>query len=400
MQTKGVLVFMRQMHPRRLSLIMTIIMFIVCILGSSVFAAEPKKGVAQLDTTAESAVLMDGNGTVLFEKDSHKRLPPASVTKAMTLLLAIEAVEEGKVKLTDPVTTSEGAWRQGGSQIWLEPGETMTLHEMLISLAVVSANDAAVSVMEHIFGSQQAAVDAMNKRAQSLGLNDTHFANVNGLPIADHYMSAYDTALIVKEAVRHPLYMELCSIKEYWLRGGKNWLVNTNKLLWWYKGADGLKTGWTEEAKYCFAGTAKRDGLRLISVVFATPEPRSHLRESMKLMDWGFANYAAVPIVDAGTVVERLKVNKGTEKEVQLVAAEDLNLILAKGQGKNIQKKIITEPIIAAPIEQGQKYGELIVLKDGKEIGKVDLVAEKTIEKAGFFRIFHDMISNLFNISK
>lgn len=391
---------MRQMHPRRLSLIMTIIMFIVCILGSSVFAAEPKKAGAQLDTTAESAVLMDGNGTVLFEKDSHKRLPPASVTKAMTLLLAIEAVEEGKVKLTDPVTTSEGAWRQGGSQIWLEPGETMTLHEMLISLAVVSANDAAVSVMEHIFGSQQAAVDAMNKRAQSLGLNDTHFANVNGLPIADHYMSAYDTALIVKEAVRHPLYMELCSIKEYWLRGGKNWLVNTNKLLWWYKGADGLKTGWTEEAKYCFAGTAKRDGLRLISVVFATPEPRSHLRESMKLMDWGFANYAAVPIVDAGTVVERLKVNKGTEKEVQLVAAEDLNLILAKGQGKNIQKKIITEPIIAAPIEQGQKYGELIVLKDGKEIGKVDLVAEKTIEKAGFFRIFHDMISNLFNISK
>lgn len=391
---------MGQMHPRRLSLIMTIIMFIVCILGSSVFAAEPKKSAAQLDTTAESAVLMDSNGTVLFEKDSHKRLPPASVTKAMTLLLAIEAVEEGKVKLTDPVTTSEGAWRQGGSQIWLEPGETMTLHEMLISLAVVSANDSAVSVMEHIFGSQQAAVDAMNKRAQSLGLNDTHFANVNGLPIADHYMSAYDTALIVKEAVRHPLYMELCSIKEYWLRGGKNWLVNTNKLLWWYKGADGLKTGWTEEAKYCFAGTAKRDGLRLIAVVFATPEPRSHLRESMKLMDWGFANYTAVPIVDAGMVVERLKVNKGTEKEVQLVAAEDLNLILAKGQGKNIQKKIITEPIIAAPIEQGQKYGELIVLKDGKEIGKVDLVAEKTIEKAGFFRIFQDMISNLFNISK
>ncbi|GBG55010.1 D-alanyl-D-alanine carboxypeptidase [Sporomusaceae bacterium FL31] len=387
---------MRQMHPRRLSLIMTIIMFIVCILGSSVFAAEPKKAAAQIDTIAESAVLMDGNGTVLFEKDSHKRLPPASVTKAMTLLLAVEAVEEGKVKLTDPVTTSEGAWRQGGSQIWLEPGETMTLHEMLISLAVVSANDAAVSVMEHIFGSQQAAVDAMNKRAQALGLNDTHFANVNGLPIADHYMSAYDTALIVKEAVRHPLYMELCSIKEYWLRGGKNWLVNTNKLLWWYKGADGLKTGWTEEAKYCFAGTAKRDGLRLISVVFATPEPRSHLRESMKLMDWGFANYAAVPIVDAGTVVERLKVNKGIEKEVQLVAAEDLNLILAKGQGKNIQKKIITEPIIAAPIEQGQKYGELIVLKDGKEIGKVDLVAEKTIEKAGFFKIFQDMISNLF----
>ncbi len=391
---------MRQVLPRKIWFIMTITLLIVCILGASVFAAEPKKTGAQIDTIAESAVLMDANGTVLFEKDSHKRLPPASVTKSMTLLLAVEAVEQGKVKLTDSVTTSEGAWRQGGSQIWLEPGETMTLHEMLIALAVVSANDAAVSVMEYLYGSEQAAVDAMNKRAQELGLKDTHFANVNGLPIADHYMSAYDTALIVKEAVRHPLYMELCSIKEYWLRGGKNWLVNTNKLLWWYKGADGLKTGWTEEAKYCFAGTAKRDGLRLISVVFATPEPRSHLRESMKLMDWGFANYAAIPIVDAGAVVERLKVNKGTEKEIQLIAAEELNLIMAKGTGKNIQKQIITDQIVTAPIEQGKKYGELIVLKDGKEIGKVDLVAEKSIEKAGFIKIFQDMITNFFTISR
>ncbi|MEG6585659.1 D-alanyl-D-alanine carboxypeptidase family protein [Dendrosporobacter sp. 1207_IL3150] len=390
---------MRRLHPRRLCLVVAFVFLVVNILGSITFAAEPKRSAAQLDTTAESAILMDANGTVLYEKDSHKRLPPASVTKAMTLLLAVEAVEQGKVKLTDTVTTSEGAWKQGGSQIWLEPGESMTMHEMLIALAVVSANDAAFSVMEHIYGNEQAAVDAMNKRAQALGLNDTHFANVNGLPISDHYMSAYDTALIVKEAVRHPLYMELCSIKEYWLRGGKNWLVNTNKLLWWYKGADGLKTGWTEEAKYCFAGTAKRDGLRLISVVFATPEPRSHLRESMKLLDWGFANFSAIPIVEAGAVVERLKVNKGTEKEVQLVASEDLNLLIAKGQGKNLQKKIVAEPTVSAPIQQGQKYGELIVLKDGKELGKVDLIAEKTVEKAGFFKIFQDMIANLFNIS-
>lgn len=389
---------MRQMLPNRFIVMMTIILLIVCMMGASAWAAQPKKAANQLETIAESAVLMDGNGTVLFEKDSHKKLPPASVTKVMTLLLAVEAVEQGKVKLTDQVTTSEGAWRQGGSQIWLEPGESMTLHEMLIALSVVSANDAAVSVMEHIFGSQQAAVDAMNSRAQALGLTDTNFANVNGLPIPGHYMSAYDTALIVKEAVRHPLYMELCSIKEYWLRGGKNWLVNTNKLLWWYKGADGLKTGWTEEAKYCFAGTAKRDGLRLISVVFATPEPRSHLRESMRLMDWGFANYAAVPIVEAGAVVERLKVSKGEEKEIQLVAADDLNLLVAKGQGKNLQKKINAGQVVNAPVVQGEKYGELVVLRDGQEIGKVDLVAEKTIEKAGFFKIFQDMISNLFTI--
>ena len=213
-------------------------------------------------------------------------------------------------------------------------------------------------------------------------------------------MSAYDVALIAKEAVRHPLYLELCTIKEHWLRDGKNWLVNTNKLLWWYKGADGLKTGWTEEAKYCFVGTAKRDDLRLISVVFATPEPRSHLRESMKLLDWGYANYAAFPAVEKNAIVEQLKVNKGDEKEVQLIAADDLILLVEKGKNKNIQKKIIVSSNVSAPIQEGQKYGELIVVRDNKELGRVDLIAEKSIAKAGFFQVFHSMMINLFNINR
>jgi D-alanyl-D-alanine carboxypeptidase (penicillin-binding protein 5/6) len=382
---------------------LVVLLSIVYLLLSNLqpaLAAEKVISNASLDTIAESAVLMDANGTVLFQKEPHKRLPPASVTKIMTLLLSVEAVEQGKIKLTDEVSVSERAWKQGGSQIWLEPGERMSVQELLTAIAVVSANDAAMAMMEHIYGNEQAAIAAMNQRAASLNLNDTHFANVNGLPIPDHYMSAYDTALIVKEAVRHPLYMELCSIKEYWLRGGKNWLVNTNKLLWWYKGADGLKTGWTQEAKYCFAGTAKRDNLRLISVVFATPEPRSHLRESMKLLDWGFANYMAVPIVEKGAGVERLRVNKGMEKEIQLVAADELNLLLTKGQNKNLEKKVVADSSINAPIEQGQKCGELIVLRDNKEIGKVDLVAEKNINKAGFGKIFREMIGSLFTIDR
>ncbi|MBP2634209.1 MAG: dacF [Firmicutes bacterium] len=353
---------------------------------------------AQLQTSAVSAVLMDENGTILFEKDAHKRLPPASVTKIMTLLLAVEAIEQGRINLTEEIYTSETAWRQGGSQIWLEPGEKMTVKDMLSAVAIVSANDAAVALMEHIYGNEQSAVDAMNKRSEALGLTDTHFNNVNGLPTADHYMSAYDAALIAKEAITHPLYMEMCGIKEAWLRDGKNWLVNTNKLLWWYKGGDGLKTGWTEEAKYCFVGTAKRDGLRLISTVFATPEPRSHLRESMKLLDWGYANFSAIPIVNQGTVVERLKVNKGIEKEIQLIASQDLNLIVPKGQNKNLQKKIVADSSISAPIVQGQKCGELIVIKDGKELGKIDLLAEKTVPKAGLIQIFQTMLTNMFTI--
>ena len=389
----------------RLGKLKVVIVWVCILVLTSIcnhtLAAELKKPMTgELETLAQSAILMDENGTVLYERNSHKRLPPASVTKSMTLLLAVEAVEQGRVKLTDPVSVGDNAWRQGGSQIWLEPGEQMKLHDMLIAVAVVSANDAAMAVMEHIYGSEQAAIEAMNQRAQSLGLADTHFASVNGLPTPDHYMSAYDTALIAKEAVKHPFYMELCSIKEYWLRDGKNWLVNTNKLLWWYKGADGLKTGWTQEAQYCFVGTTKRDNLRLISVVFATPEPRSHLRESMKLFDWGFANYVAQPIVESGAVVERLTVTKGMEKEVQLIAAQDLNLILPKGQNKNLQKKVVTDPSVSAPITKGEKYGELVVSRDGKEIGKVDLLAEKSIEKASLWRTMQNMINNLFVTSR
>ena len=378
----------------------TLVLFVFAATSVLGAAAAPVKlqTDSKLQTTAAAAVLMDENGTLLFEKEAHKRLPPASVTKIMTLLLVIEAIEQGRINLIDEVITSETAWRQGGSQIWLEPGEKMTVKDMLSAVAIVSANDAAAALMEYIYGTEQSAVDAMNKRAEALGLADTHFNNVNGLPTADHYMSAYDAALIAKEALTHPLYMDMCKIKEAWLRDGKNWLVNTNKLLWWYKGADGLKTGWTEEAKYCFVGTAKRDGLRLIAAVFAAPEPRSHLKESMKLLDWGFATFAAAPIVTQGSVIERLKVNKGVEKEIQLVAAADLNLVTLKGQNKNLQKKIVTEPSINAPIAEGQKCGELIVSKDGKEIGKVDLLAEKSIPKAGLLRIVQTMLTNMFTV--
>ncbi len=392
---------MRRLRPAAL---LTLLLFIAAIIVAPCLAAAapaPKAPArTPLETTAVSAILMDGNGNILYEKDPHKQLPPASVTKVMTLLLGIEAIEQGRLKLTDQIYTSENAWRQGGSQIWLEPGEAMTAKEILTAVAVVSANDAAVALMEHIYGSESAAVDAMNRRAEELGLQNTCFVNVNGLPATGHYMSAYDTAVIAAEAVKHPLYMELCGIKEHWLRDGKNWLVNTNKLLWWYKGGDGLKTGWTEDAKYCFVGTAKRDNLRLIGVVFATPEPRSHLRESMKLMDWGFANYTAVPIVDKGAVVERLRISKGTEREVSLVAKEDLNLTLPKGQQKNLQKQVLSDGSLKAPVEAGQKCGELVVLKDGKEIGKVDLVAEKAVAKAGFLRIMQDMFGTLFNLAK
>jgi D-alanyl-D-alanine carboxypeptidase (penicillin-binding protein 5/6) len=384
--------------------LLSVMFVLTAVQAAPTPAPAPKQTapIAKFETTAQSAILMDGNGNILLEKDAHKPLPPASVTKVMTLLLAVEAIEQGKVKLTDPVSVSENAWKQGGSQIWLEPGERMSVKEVLTAVAVVSANDAAVALMEHIFGTKEAAVDAMNQRAAELGLKNSKFASVNGLPVPDHYMSAYDTAMIAKEAVKHPLYLEMVGIKEHWLRDGKNWLVNTNKLLWWYPGADGLKTGWTQEAKYCFVGTAKRDGLRLIGVVFATPEPRSHLRETMRLLDWGYANFVATPIVEKGVVVDKLKLTRGLEKEVNLVAKDALTVVTPKGKNKNIQKKItLTEGnSVTAPIFEAEKHGEMVVFLDGKEVGKVDLIAEKAVAKARFGNTFKELLSIFYSISR
>lgn len=389
---------MKLFHGKAVIPFILIFAFIFLCGTHTAMAAASKSDHLAVELKAKSAILMDENGVILFEKNSHEALPPASVTKVMTLLLAVEAVESGRVGLSDQVTASENAWRQGGSQIWLEAGESMTYHEMLIALAVVSANDAAVALMEHIYGSEQAAVAAMNERAQQLGLKNTRFSNVNGLPIDQHLMSTFDTAQIVREAVKHPLYMEVCGTKEYWLRGGKNWLVNTNKLLWWYTGADGLKTGWTQEAQYCFAGTAKRDGLRLISVVFAAPEPRSHLKESMKLLDWGFANFKSVQVVQANEPVAQSHVAKGMIPEVSLLAARDLQVLVKKGDDAQVEKQVIADSELAAPLERGDKCGELLVLKDGVEYGRVDLIAGEPVQKAGFLRTLQLMFASFFAI--
>lgn len=366
-------------------------------------AAKPQNGIttpAKLETTAQSAVLMDMNGNILFEKDPHKALAPASVTKVMTVLLAIEALEKGQVKLEDQVSVSEYAHSMGGSQIWLEVGETMTFGELLKAVAIASANDAAMAIAEYIGGSEQGFVDMMNKKAVEIGCMNTHFVNPNGLPAPGHVMTAYDTALIVKYATRYPKYMELVSTKEHWLRDGKTWLLNTNKLLWWYRGADGFKTGWTEEAQYCFAGTALRDSLRLIAVVFATPEPRSHFREAMKLLDYGFNTYTGYAAVQKGEPVDKVRISKGVDKEVEIVAADSLVLTLPKSRTKGIEKKYIPlDQKLIAPIPQGHKVGELSIIKDGTELGRIDVVTAKDIQKAGFVRILQDTIGELFTFT-
>ncbi len=336
-----------------------------------------------LETTAESALLMEADtGKILFEKNPHKELPMASVTKLMTLLLASEAVESGKVKLTDKVTATENAWHMGGSQIYLEPGEEMIMKEMLIAIAVGSANDASVAVAEHIAGSEESFVDAMNQKAQELGLKNTHFANPTGLPAEGHYSSAYDLAVILRECLKMPLFREVSKIYEYDLRGGEFKLWSTNKLLKWYPGVDAGKTGWTNEAKYCLASSCERDGLRLVAVVMATPEVKSHFRESIKLYNFGYARYRAVNMAGAWKTVKTVRVGKGVAKEVNLVTSQKVSMVVPKGEEKGFESRIEAPEQINAPVKKGQKIGDYVVVKEGKEMMRVPLVAASQVEKA------------------
>ena len=354
----------------------------------------------ELETTAESAILIDAvTGKILFEKEPDKELPPASVTKVMTLLTAFDAIEKGRVKLTDVVQTSENAAEMGGSQIYLEPGEEMTMKTMLIAIAVGSANDCCVAVAEQIAGSHESFVKMMNEKAAELGCKHTHFVNAYGLPAEGHYTSARDLALMMQEAIKHPLFMELTSIKRYDLRGGEFILNNTNKLLWWYRGTEGGKTGWTSEAKYCLASVATRDKLRIIAVVMATPEPRSHFRESMKLYNYGFAQYEAVPIAPPGQVMGKVRVGKGTVDWVDVAVKSEISTVVKKGNKEAITHKVLVNPTVIAPVAEGQKLGRVLIYEEDKEVFSVDLLAVNEVPEGKVYRQIFKLLKNVYSYS-
>lgn len=367
--------------PKYFWRLLTTLIVTVSFLGGSALPAK----AANIQTTAESAILMDAaTGKILYEKNSHKELAPASVTKLMTLVIAAQAVESGKVKLTDKVTASESASSLGGSQIYLEPGETLSLKEMLISIAVGSANDACVAVAEHTYGTHEEFVDRMNQKAKELGLKNTHFVNAYGLPADAHYTSAYDLALISLEALKHPLVTELTAMKEYDLRNGDFKLWNTNKLLWWYEGTDGFKTGWTQEAKYCLASTVKRDGLRLICVVMGIPEVRGHFYESMKIYNYGFANFRYKEFAPSGSKQGEVIVNKGNKISVDLISDKAVGMCVEKGKENDCRIETrYYKNTVSAPIAQGQQLGEIILYCGQQEEGRIKLVAKEAVERAG-----------------
>jgi len=380
----------------------TTLILIALVFTTSSFslAEEPFK------LEAKSAILVDANsGEIIYEKNIHEKLPPASITKIMVLLIAMEDLYSGKLKLDDEVYVSANAARMGGSQVYLEEGEIQTVDNLLKAICLRSANDASVALGEHISGSIDVFVQRMNEKAKQLGMTNTNFKNATGLPDEEHYSTAYDICLMSRELLNYPKIHDWLTIYMTDIKVGKNkdvtqTLVNTNKLIRDYQGANGLKTGLTNEAGYCLAASAKRGNLSLISVVLGEPTSNSRFQEAKKLLDFGFANYDSLPICKKNEVIKNLKVSKGKEDSVNIVAESDYSLLVKKGDSKQIEKEILLPEFVTAPFEKGQKIGEILLLDNGKEIGRVNLVTEKGLEKASLIDIFKKITSTFLGNKK
>ena len=345
---------------RRFTSIVLAMTMVIVSLSTTAFA-DDKKVQAPINISSKTAILMDvGSGQILFEKNPHEKLPPASVTKVMTMLLIVEALDSGKIKLDDEVQISERASEMGGSQIFLEPGETQKVDDLLKGIAVASANDACVAMAEFVGGSEEEFVAMMNNKAKQLGMKDTNFANTNGLPIENHYTSAHDIALMSRELLKHDKITKYLTTWMDQIVVGKKkttiGLANTNKMIKHYQGATGVKTGFTQEAKYCLSASAKRGETHLVAVTL----------------------------------------DKADDNKVNLVAKDDLTALIKKGESKDFTKKIDVSKNIDLPVKKGTKLGTISIYKGDKQVGKIDLINEKDINKASYFKMFERVIDNIF----
>ena len=365
--------------------LLAVMLFTVVILPFPVQAA-------QLQTAGKSAALMDvATGTLLYESDSHVRLAPASVTKVMTMLLIMEAVDSGKISMTDTVTASEAAAAKGGSQIYLKVGETMSVSDMLKSIAVSSANDCACAMAEHIAGSEEAFVAQMNQRAAELGMLDTHFVNCTGLDdgenASEHKTSAYDIALMSRELMKnHPDIKKFTTIWMDTVRNGTFGLSNTNKLVRFYQGATGLKTGFTSGAGYCLSATAQRDGMELIAVVMGADTSANRNAACKQLLDYGFANYAVIQPELAEP--EPVAVKLGKADTVEAVLGDGSGILIDKAQKNAVAMELSLEGPVTAPVSQGQRLGTLTIRAGEQVLKEVPLVASEGVERLSFGDLF------------
>jgi serine-type D-Ala-D-Ala carboxypeptidase (penicillin-binding protein 5/6) len=356
---------------------------------------------------AKGAILIDCNtGSVLQEKNSNDKLPIASVTKIMSMLLIMEAIDSEKLTFDTKVTISENAYRMGGTQVWLEPGEVFTVHELLQAVSIRSANDCTVALAEAVAGSEEAFVAMMNDRAKELGMKNTNFLDCTGLTDVGHYSSAFDVSLMSRELLlNHPgitKYSMTWQAKFRENTPGKKpvSLDNTNKLVRFYEGTVGLKTGYTEVSGHCLSASAVRKGQQLIAVVLGEPDSNTRFAEARKLLDYGFANFETTLVNNKGEEVQQVQVKKGLSKYTNAIYKQDVKLLLKKGEKGKIERKINLENDLTAPVEEGQKIGEIIYMISGNEVGNAELVASNSVQKASFIRIFLLMMKEWFVLGR
>ncbi len=378
-------------------------LLIIALLFSwplSSFGEETEDPQSAWKIDGKAAVLMDaGSGKVLFEYKAHEKLPIASVTKVMTMLLILEAVDRGQISLEDPVTISEKASSMGGSQMFLETGEVQPLKHLMEGIAMVSANDACVAAAEYHSGSIEIFVEAMNKRAGELGMKNTHFVNTNGLPVANHYSSAYDVGIMSKELLKHihenetwfTTWMDTMMVG---LPGKQTelGLTNTNRLVRTYPGAIGLKTGFTQDAMYCLSGAARKGDLTLVAVILGSPTSQIRFAEATKLLDFGFANYDALKLAEKGEPIDTLIIEKASPRVINAVAPQDVAVLIRKGDKNGIRGESVFNSIPQLPITRGQQIGELVIYQNDREIDRYPLVAEEDVHKAGYLELYIRML--------
>ncbi len=356
----------------------------------------PTNATTSLSLNVGSAVLIEQNsGQVLYNQNMHEKLRPASVTKVMTILLIMEAIDSGKLSYTDKIPCSEKAAGMGGSQIWLDVREELTVDEMLKAICVVSANDCTVAMAEYLAGSEEAFVNQMNAKAKELGMNDTTFKNCHGIDEDGHVTSAYDIALMSRELLtRHPSITKYTTIYMDSLRDGKSSLVNTNKLVRNYKGATGLKTGSTSVALYNLSASATRNDLSLIAVIMKAPTSPIRFAEAQKLLDYGFNNFEYKKLANKNDLIKEISVDKGIENSVNAILENDSGVLIQKGQNKDIVQSVQLTYSINAPVYAGQVLGNVTYSLNGNEIGKVNIVAEKSVEKNTAFNMIEHVFFN------
>ena len=351
-----------------------------------------------LDIKAKSAVLLEPNtGKILYEQNADEPLPPASITKIMSLLLVMEALDRGDFTLETVVNASEHACSMGGSQIWLEPGEGMTVHDLLKATVIASANDACVALGELVAGSEEGFVELMNSRAKELGMNSTTFKNCTGLDAEGHITTANDVAIMSGELIKHDLIKDYSTVWMDTLRDGKSELVNTNKLVRFYKGTTGLKTGTTSVAKYCLSATAEREGLSLVAVVMAGETSTDRFEGAKKLLDFGFANFSFSQI-GAELRETEIPVLKGEKKTLKIKATEELSLLAQKSAKNDIKRETEWNKNITAPIKKGQTVGYVNIYNGEENIGKIPIKAAENIKKMTFGLSFGKILKGLFKI--